>query len=279
MATTVLAVDDSKTMRRVFEITFAGESEYRLVTAASAADALAKLRAEAPSIVLTDAALGADSGYDLCQRVKGEAPGTVVMILGSKQAPYDNARGAAAGADDHMDKPFDTQQMLDRVAGLSRKTAAAPVAVVAPMPSPAPAPARAVTPAPAAPASAPPTARPASVQPAVAPASQRRAPTLAYGAPADTPAPAATPAPVHAPTMTASPAPAHVATPRPAPVAQVASGNGQLVDKLAGLGLTPDQVQGVLQLSREVVEQVVWEVVPVLAETMIQEEIRRLTAD
>ncbi len=49
--------------------------------------------------------------------------------------------------------------------------------------------------------------------------------------------------------------------------------------KLQGLGLTPDQIQGVLALSREVVEQVVWEVVPVLAETLIQEEIKRLTRD
>ena len=49
--------------------------------------------------------------------------------------------------------------------------------------------------------------------------------------------------------------------------------------KLAALGLTKDQMEGVLALSREVVERVVWEVVPVLAETMIKEEIQRLTAE
>jgi hypothetical protein len=49
--------------------------------------------------------------------------------------------------------------------------------------------------------------------------------------------------------------------------------------RLKDLGLTQEQVQGVLALSREVIEQVVWEVVPTLAETMIQEEIRRLTSD
>lgn len=35
----------------------------------------------------------------------------------------------------------------------------------------------------------------------------------------------------------------------------------------------------VLALSRDVVERVVWEVVPVLAETMIREEIKRLTSE
>jgi hypothetical protein len=49
--------------------------------------------------------------------------------------------------------------------------------------------------------------------------------------------------------------------------------------KLQELGLTSDQVQGVLSLSRDVVEQVVWEVVPTLAETLIKEEIARLTSD
>jgi hypothetical protein len=55
--------------------------------------------------------------------------------------------------------------------------------------------------------------------------------------------------------------------------------NGQLAGKLAELGLTPAQADAVLALSREVVERVVWEVVPQLAETMIREEIARLTKE
>jgi hypothetical protein len=43
------------------------------------------------------------------------------------------------------------------------------------------------------------------------------------------------------------------------------------------LGLTPQQADAVLALSRDIVERVVWEVVPVLAETLIREEISRLT--
>jgi len=62
-------------------------------------------------------------------------------------------------------------------------------------------------------------------------------------------------------------------------VGSAATANGALAGKLAGLGLTEAQITGVLALSREVVEQVVWEVVPVLAETMIKEEIRRLTSE
>ena len=53
--------------------------------------------------------------------------------------------------------------------------------------------------------------------------------------------------------------------------------NGQMAAKLEEMGLTPQQVDAVVALSREVVERVVWEVVPVLAETLIKEEIARLT--
>jgi hypothetical protein len=51
-----------------------------------------------------------------------------------------------------------------------------------------------------------------------------------------------------------------------------------MATKLEGLGLDKAQVEGVLALSRDVIEQVVWEVVPDLAETIIREEIRRLTS-
>jgi len=55
--------------------------------------------------------------------------------------------------------------------------------------------------------------------------------------------------------------------------------NGHLASKLGDLGLSPAQAEAVLALSREVVERVVWEVVPQLAETIIKEEIARLTKE
>ena len=73
----------------------------------------------------------------------------------------------------------------------------------------------------------------------------------------------------------AAPAPAPAAA-APATGAVAAKVNGQLSGKLGELGLTPQQVEGVLALSREVVERVVWEVVPALAEALIKEEIARL---
>jgi hypothetical protein len=50
-----------------------------------------------------------------------------------------------------------------------------------------------------------------------------------------------------------------------------------LASKVGEMGLSPAQADAVLALSREVIERIVWEVVPVLAETLIKEEIARLT--
>ncbi len=250
MTATLLAIDDSKTMRKVLEITFAGEN-YRTVLSEGANDALAKLRSERPSIVLLDAILGDTSGYELCQRIKSEAPAVGVIMLSSKQHPYDRARGASAGADDFIDKPFDTQALIDKVSALVQR-----LGEVAARPAPAPAAARPV----AAPAAA------ASVQ--------RAHTTMSFGS--TSPA-----APAVAPKASAPPArvsvPSGAATPSAAAAAVI--GGAALESKLQGLGLTREQVAGVLAISKDVVEQVVWEVVPVLAEALIREEIQRLTAE
>lgn len=288
MANTLLAVDDSVTMRKVLEITFAG-TEFRVVTAEGADAALDKLGSEKPDLVITDVTLDPKNGYELCREIKAAAPGTAVLILSSKQNPYDAAQGTAAGADDHMDKPFDTQQMIDKVKKLMAARGEGAVATPA---AAAAAPQR-VAPSPTAAASPGARAKTLIYQPgAPAPVQAARPAGPAPGATAPAPTPAAAPlptpvsgvplqsrpSPVAAPPA-APPAPAAAAK---APAAQAASAvasgvNGEMAGKLAEMGLSTQQAEAVMALSREVVERVVWEVVPVLAETLIKEEIARLT--
>ena len=271
MTTTLLAVDDSKTMRKVLEITFAGE-DFRTVLCESADEALGKL-GENPQVALVDAGLDNAGGYELCQKIKAASPNVAVVMLSSKQQPYDRARGSAVGADDFVDKPFDTQQLLEKVTTIARRAASAPVMTAV-------APAPVVMPSASAKAADPGIGRP-------------RVQTLAYGAtspviPASpAPAPVAPVQPVAnvRPTITSAPAielgssPVARSAPRSAPRAAPAPAAALPADfagKLGGLGLSNAQVEAVLSLSREVVEQVVWEVVPTLAETIIKEELKRL---
>jgi CheY-like chemotaxis protein len=274
VASTLLAVDDSVTMRKVLEITFAGP-DFRVVTVPNTDTALQKLASDRPDLVIADLSLE-PNGYDLCKAIKKASPATPVLLLSSKQNAFDAAKASAAQADDHMDKPFDTQQMIDKVKKLLAAQAGKPAGAAAAAPAPAPAPAAAAPvaarPAPAAPV--PVAAAPAPAPAAPAPVPQR-AKTLIYNPPTGAPPPAAAP-------VAARPAPAPVAAPAPAaaPIAAApvaAHVNGQMATKLGELGLTAAQVDAVLALSREVVERVVWEVVPVLAETIIKEELARLT--
>jgi DNA-binding response OmpR family regulator len=194
-------------------------------------------------MVLLDVTLGEVSGYDLCRQVKSRAPGTPVMILSSRQQPYDPVRGAEVQADDFIDKPFDTQQMRDKVKKLCALNGTkVPAAKVTSLSAAAPA-----RPAPI----------PRTPPPAMPPPPGRAAPAAPRGVAA---------------------APAASAASRDFGSAIAANG-AALRARLESLDLTPEQTQAILALSREVIERVVWEVVPVLAETLIKEEIQRLTRE
>lgn len=312
MPKTLLAVDDSVTMRKVVEMTFAGE-DLRVVTVATAQEALAACQRDAPDIVLADVALDGTSGYDLCRSIKEAFARIPVVLIASKQNPYDPARAQAVGADDHADKPWDTAKIIDlvkKVLAQGKSVAPAPIAA-APIAS-----------APAAPR-APMFAPPVAVAPVAPPAPviqtaplQPTHPTMqgmaAQGMTAQRPSPPRPPSPAlqahstvklpdpQLPTPPERPALARAHTPAlsrqqtvrmasdaPPASQHAAPTNGaaavaippELAGKLDEIGLTPAQVDAVLALSREIVERVVWEVVPVLAETMIKEELARLTRE
>jgi CheY-like chemotaxis protein len=304
---TLLAVDDSATMRKVLEITFGGE-DFRVVTAEGASIALSRL-GEEPVAAVIDTSLGSDDGYLLAKELRSRQPRLALVIMASRYSPYDANRGRDAGVDDYIDKPFDTQALIEKVkkALISRETRE----VAKPPPAPAPAASSfAQSHAPRPPANAPAAAAPGLPgataakgawpaqrthtlsfegglpivpQPAARPAPAPVAPAPAAAAPA--PPAAAQPAPATA--LPRQPAPAPAAPPpsaaspaAPSPAAAVAAiANGQLAGKLGDLGLTQPQADAVLALSREVVERVVWEVVPQLAEALIKEEIARLTKE
>ncbi len=320
MTTQILAVDDSVTMRKILEITFSG-SGFQLHVVATPEEAQNRLREGGIAAVLCDGSLE-PSGYDVAQQLKSIAPSVPILLLASRQNPYDAARGQAAGIEDNIVKPFDTAQLLERVGKLV--SGGGTLAVTTPAPAPTPSlMAAAGAPVTANTVATPPkaTASPAAASPASASATANAAKgrtmlgqgPVSGGLPAQKPAgfgsSAARPAVVSAtapmprssvipgpppsrPGSTASapavavpavavPAAAVSAAAAPAvaapPAAAVSQALATASAKIEGMGLTSAQADAVLALSRELVEKVVWEVVPVLAETLIREEIARLT--
>ena len=322
MSVKILVADDSVTMRKILEMTFAGE-DAEVVTVGTGRDAVERAQDLRPDVVLADISMDGMDGYGVAQAIKaqGALAQTAVVVMASQHHPYDAERGRGAGVDDHVSKPFDSQALLDKIGQVLSRPRAAPTAAAAQpahvAPTPMAAPAVAAAPAMAAPTAA---ARPAPAAPRQMAASPKStvmgigigdvtpgSPRPVAAGPAPAPRAAVAPAAVAPPPAVVAPAavaPAAAAatanprTPAAAPSRQVAdsaqtigegaasarvasaTGDGsRLAQRLGDLGLSSEQVTGVLSLSREVIEQVVWEVVPDLAETIIREEIRRLTAD
>jgi DNA-binding response OmpR family regulator len=275
VAKTLLAVDDSATMRKVLEITFSGE-DFRVITAENSQAAYGKL-AESPAVIVVDTMLGGEDGYAVAKELHWRSPDAAIILLASRYSPYDLARGRDAGADDWADKPFDTQQLIDKVRKIVHAKEASGTGggrvVQATTSSSHPYRERAAAmppPIPSSSHSVSPPARPAARASAGAASSPQRSATstLVFGDGQQAPPPLPTSAASQPTPVAAASAPA------------IASAvNGQLGAKLGELGLTPTQAEAVLALSRQVVERVVWEVVPQLAETMIKEEITRLTKE
>lgn len=293
MPTKILAIDDSKTMRLAVKITFAAE-DADVTSVSKGSDAVARATQLSPDVILVDTALGdgEPSGYDVCQSLKSDpaTQGTPVLLMVSNQSGVDQARFDAVGADGFINKPFDTQDLIDKVnaasGGVSKPaSAAAPKAAAPAAPAATPAPPPKVAPAPAPAAARPAVPKPAVPKPAVpkvaprpAPAAARPAvPRPAAAAPkpaAPKPAPRPAPAPAARPAAAASTGPIPIAVPIPFTAADSPTpGMIERLAKAAGdAGVDPKVAEAIAAMSREVIESVVWEVVPHLAEEIIKKQ-------
>jgi CheY-like chemotaxis protein len=113
---TLLLADDSLTIQRVIELTFADE-DIDVVAVSDGDQAIARLDAVPPDIVLVDVGMPGKTGYEVAAYVK-QSPRLshipVVLLTGAFE-PVDAARAAGAGCDGVLAKPFEPQQVIGRV--------------------------------------------------------------------------------------------------------------------------------------------------------------------
>lgn len=116
MAKTVLVADDSKTIRRVVEMTFE-KTGFEVVSTPSARDALERVPSANPAVVIADVAMADGDGYSLCTALKQQATTAhipVILIAGASE-PVDETKAQLAHADGHIKKPFDSGDLIDLV--------------------------------------------------------------------------------------------------------------------------------------------------------------------
>ena len=128
MPHTLLLADDSVTIQRVIELTFADE-DIKVVAVSDGDQAIAQLDAAPPDIVLADIGMPGKNGYEVAEYIKRSprlAHIPVVLLTGAFE-PVDQVKATAAGCDGVLAKPFEPQPVIERVKELLARPGRPPV--------------------------------------------------------------------------------------------------------------------------------------------------------
>jgi two-component system, chemotaxis family, chemotaxis protein CheY len=116
MSKTILAVDDSPSIRQMVSFTLGGAG-YKVIEACDGEDGLAKARGNAVNLVLTDQNMPKMDGMTMIRSLRALGPykATPILVLTTESSDAMKAQGKAAGATGWLVKPFDPQKLLEVV--------------------------------------------------------------------------------------------------------------------------------------------------------------------
>lgn len=109
----ILIVDDSKLVTDIVKMRLEMYG-YRVYTAATGEEGLARIAAEQPDLVVLDVQMPGIDGYEVCRRIR-ESPvleNLPVIMLTSMD---DRRAGFEAGVDDYLNKDLDLLDLPNRV--------------------------------------------------------------------------------------------------------------------------------------------------------------------
>ena len=116
MSKTILAVDDSASIRQMVAFTLKGAG-YDVVEAEDGQTGLDKARAGAVNLVRTDQNMPKMDGLTLIKNLRGmpQYAATPILMLTTESSDAMKAQGKAAGATGWLVKPFDPAKLLEVV--------------------------------------------------------------------------------------------------------------------------------------------------------------------
>ena len=115
----VLIADDEQNI--VISLEFLMKREgYQVEVANDGEEAVRRIRASRPDLVLLDVMMPKKSGFEVCQEIRSdpEMAGIRILMLTAKGRDTEVAKGLALGADAYMTKPFSTRELVDKVRAL-----------------------------------------------------------------------------------------------------------------------------------------------------------------
>ena len=97
------------------------ETGYEVDTAATGVEALQRVEAHVPDLVILDIMLPELDGLEVCRRLRADHPLLYIIMLTARTGEVDRVVGLEVGADDYVTKPFSLQELVARVRSALRR--------------------------------------------------------------------------------------------------------------------------------------------------------------
>jgi len=115
----ILAVDDEERILNFLKSKL-NASGYEVLTAQNGVEALEKVRAEEPDLVLLDVLMPRMDGIETLKQLRTFSS-VPVIVLSAKGSDTDKGEGLNLGADDYISKPFNPSELLARIEAVKRR--------------------------------------------------------------------------------------------------------------------------------------------------------------
>jgi DNA-binding response OmpR family regulator len=116
MARKILVVDDETELLKALTIRLK-TSGYEVITAQDGQEGLEKAKSLNPDLIVLDILMPKMDGYEVCRLLKFDEKykSIPIIMLTAKAQDIDKVMGKKVGADDYITKPFETQDLIDKI--------------------------------------------------------------------------------------------------------------------------------------------------------------------